>query len=63
MQKIPDQTDNSGLTVQRVPMNIEDKDYKAIMFYFKEDTLTIKLIYDLDTGILLTISLITHKGP
>jgi hypothetical protein len=34
-------------------MNIEGKDYKAIMFYFKEDILTIKLIYDFDTGILL----------
>jgi len=62
LQKIPDHTDNSGLTVQRVPMKIEGKDYKAIMFYFKEDTLTIKLIYDLDSGILLYYKLDYAQG-
>ena len=51
--RIPDLTNSNGLTVQRVPMNVGGKNYNAIMFYFKEDTLTIKLIYDLDTGILL----------
>ena len=62
LQKIPDLADNSGLTVQRVPMNIEGKDYKAIMFYFKEDTLAIKLIYDLDSGILLYYKLDYIQG-
>jgi hypothetical protein len=62
LQKIPDQIDNEGLTVQRVPMNIEGKDYNAIMFYFQEDTLTIKLIYDLDSGILLYYKLDYAQG-
>jgi hypothetical protein len=60
--RIPDLTNDDGLTVQRVPMNVGGKNYNAIMFYFKDDTLTIKLIYDLDTGILLHYKLDYAQG-
>ena len=60
--RIPDLTNSNGLTVQRVPMNVGGKNYNAIMFYFQEDTLTIKLIYDLDTGILLHYKLDYAQG-
>jgi hypothetical protein len=39
--------------VQRLAVTISGKDYQAIRFDFRSDTLQVALVYDLETGVLL----------
>jgi len=52
LQGIPERA-GDDLTVQRMAVTISGKDYQAIRFDFRSDTLQVALVYDLETGVLL----------
>jgi len=52
LRRIP-QSAADDLTVQRLPVTIAGKEYQAIRFDFRDDTLQMALVYDLATGVLL----------
>ncbi len=52
LRNIPEKADDD-LTVQRLPVTVSGKEYKAIRFDFKDENYELALVYDLDTGVLL----------
>lgn len=52
LKKIPEKADDD-LVVQRLPVTVGGKEYRAIRFDFRDENFEMALVYDLETGILL----------